>query len=477
MAFLEQVLLMIALGLPLAATVALWVWPRLATQRAFVLAAPVLTSLTFAWLLVQGDEVGLDAEHKGLALDAVARPLLLATSGVVLAVLAALPVRDLTRQHVGAVLVMYAGACWMLLSHGVVSVMMGYVLAGLPVLLFREFRGRRLARYSQLLSTVLVGAGLAVLSESAGTTALASLPPVVLESPWALGMVVVGLALRLGVFPCHTWLVGLFERAPFGPLIVSVAPMPALILVERVITPSVAATLGEVPGPSAALLVLSSALAAAMVLVQTHLRRALGWFVVSLHSSIFLAVLDPNPIGHMGGLAMWAASTLALTGFTTVVWALVTRRGDIDLTQHSGFHDDAPTLGAGFLLFGLACVGLPGTIDFISEDLTLHGSIAHHPLLLIGFLAGVSLLGYSVLFLAFRLFLGPRPSSLRSIRVPDALPRERWVLVAVAVLLLGGGLMPQGVADQLREQARPPDGGVVADPAQHSTSVGGHHTP
>ncbi|MBK8409875.1 MAG: hypothetical protein IPL19_18080 [Sandaracinaceae bacterium] len=155
----------------------------------------------------------------------------------------------------------------------------------------------------------------------------------------------------------------------------------------------------------------------------------------------------------MGGLAMWAASTLALTGFSVVVWGLLTRRGDIDLTQHSGLHDAMPTLGAGFLLFGLACVGLPGTIDFISEDLTLHGSIAHHPLLLLGFLGGVSLLGYAVLFLAFRIFLGPRPRALRSIRVPDALPREKWVLVAVAVLLLAGGLMPQSVAHQLREQA------------------------
>ena len=119
-----------------------------------------------------------------------------------------------------------------------------------------------------------------------------------------------------------------------------------------------------------------------------------------------------------------------------------------------------------FLLFGLACVGLPGTIDFISEDLTLHGSIAHHPLLLIGFLSGVSLLGYAVLFLAFRIFLGPRPRSLASIRVPDALPREKLVLIAIAVLLLGGGLMPQTVARQLTQQAAP-HAGVPAHEAPH----------
>ncbi|MBK6810751.1 MAG: hypothetical protein IPG81_18005 [Sandaracinaceae bacterium] len=467
---------MVALGLPIAAAVGFWCWPRFATHRPFVLASPILTALTFTWLLVQGDEVGLDAAHTGLALDAVARPLLLATSGAVLAVLAALPERDLTRHHVGAVLTAYAGACWMLLSHGVLSLMIGYVLAGLPLLLFSEFLTGRLARYSLLLSVLLVGAGLAVLSEAAGTTVLGSLPSVVVQHPWALGMVVLGLALRLGVFPFHTWLVGLFEHAPFGPLIVTVVPMPALIVVERVIAPSLAATFGEVPGPSATLLVFSSALAAGMVLVQTRLRRALGWFVVSLHSSIFLAVLDPNPVGHMGGLAMWAASTLALTGFSVVVWGLLTRRGDIDLTQHSGLHDAMPTLGAGFLLFGLACVGLPGTIDFISEDLTLHGSIAHHPLLLLGFLGGVSLLGYAVLFLAFRIFLGPRPRALRSIRVPDALPREKWVLVAVAVLLLAGGLMPQSVAHQLREQAASRDGGEPAESDPISTPAGAHPT-
>lgn len=470
MAFLEQVLLTIALGLPLVATLAIWFLPGLALRRPVVLLSPALAVLTFGWLLVQGDEVGLDAAHTGLALDAVARPLLLATSAAVLAVLAALPQRELTRHQVGAVLLVYSGACWVLLSHGVVSLMIGYLLTSLPVLLFPEFRARRLARLSQAASALLVGGGLAWLSKAAGTTALASLPLVVLEHPWALGMVVLGLAIRLGVFPFHTWLVGLFENAPLGPLIMSVAPMPALIVVERVITPSVVATLGEVPGPSAGFLVLSSAIAAAMVLVQTRLRRALGWFVVSLHSTIFLGVLDPNPVGHMGGLAMWAASTLALTGFGVVVWALVTRRGDIDLTQHSGFHDDAPTLGAAFLLFGLACVGLPGTVDFISEDLTLHGSIAHHPLLLLGFLSGVSLLGYSVLFLAFRIFLGPRPRSLAAIRVPDALPREKFVLVSIAVLLLAGGLMPQAVARELTQQTAPAsDAGAHTPPDHHGS--------
>ncbi|MBK8409874.1 MAG: hypothetical protein IPL19_18075 [Sandaracinaceae bacterium] len=99
------------------------------------------------------------------------------------------------------------------------------------------------------------------------------------QHPWALGLVVLGLALRLGVFPFHTWLVGLFENAPFGPLIMSVAPMPALIVVERVVTPSVAATLGEVPERMASLARLLLGARGRMVLVQTGLRRALGWFV------------------------------------------------------------------------------------------------------------------------------------------------------------------------------------------------------
>jgi NADH-quinone oxidoreductase subunit M len=464
-AFLEQWLVGGSLALPILLAAAVRAWPSLATKRSLLLAVPGLTLAAFASLVFLGDEVPLDPAHTGLALDAVARPLLVASSGVVLAVLASLPKRELTRTQVSAILVVYAGGCWVLLSHGVVSLMLGYVVTTIPVLSFKEFRARRLARFSQGASVVLVGAGLGWLAKAAGTTALSALPDVVGVHPWAFGLVVVGLAIRLGVFPFQTWLVGLFESAPLGPLIMSVAPMPMLIVVERVITPSVAATLGEVPGASASLLVVSSALSAAMVLVQTRLRRALGWFVVSLHSTIFLGVLDPNPVGHLGGLAMWAASTLALTGFAIVVWALFTRRGDIDLTQHSGFHDDAPTLAAAFLLFGLACVGLPGTIDFISEDLTLHGSIAHHPLLLVGFLTGVSILGFAVLFLAFRIFLGSRPVELASVRLPDVVRREKAVLVALALLLLGGGLAPQTIARPLTDMDGPGDSAPAASHA------------
>lgn len=456
MASLEQWLVGGSLALPLLLALAVRIWPVLATKRPLLLGVPALTLGSFVSLVLLRDEVPLDPAHTGLALDAVARPLLVAASGVVLAVLAALPKRELTRSHVSAILIIYVGGCWVLLSHGVISLMLGYLVTAVPILTFKEFRARRLARLSQALSLALVGAGLAWLADAAGTTALSALPAVVTARPGAFGLVVLGLAVRLGVFPFQSWLVGLFESAPFGPLIMSVAPMSMLIVVERVITPTVAVTLGEVPGASATLLVISAALAAGMVVVQTHLRRALGWFVVSLHSTIFLGVLDPNPLGHMGGLAMWAASTLALTGFAIVIWALFTRRGDIDLREHSGFHDQAPTLAAGFLLFGLACVGLPGTIDFISEDLTLHGSIAHHPVLLVGFLTGVSTLGYAVLFLAFRIFLGPRPPQLVDVRMPDVGTRERAVLVLLGLLLLGGGMAPQSIA-------RPLTDGLVSD--------------
>jgi NADH-quinone oxidoreductase subunit M len=108
--------------------------------------------------------------------------------------------------------------------------------------------------------------------------------------------------------------------------------------------------------------------------------------------------------------------------------------------------DHAPRLAVSFAVFGLALVGLPGTLSFCSEDLLIHGTLMSHPLggLLIPIATAMN--AVSVFRLFTRLFLGNRRTGFTV--MADALPRERWILTAGILFVVLGGLFPNVIVAQ-----------------------------
>jgi len=84
-------------------------------------------------------------------------------------------------------------------------------------------------------------------------------------------------------------------------------------------------------------------------------------------------------------------------------------------------------------------VGMPGTLGFAAEDLLLHGTLESHKLLGLILPIATALNAFNLLRLFSRLFLGKYQRLVPSI--PDALPRERWVLTACLLVLIGLGVM------------------------------------
>jgi NADH-quinone oxidoreductase subunit M len=247
-------------------------------------------------------------------------------------------------------------------------------------------------------------------------------------------LLVLAVLIRMGIFPFQTWLVGAWQRSPLPAIVAVTAPIPGVALIAR--TPT---SLDSHFGIAIAIgLILASILAAALALVQDELPRALALFASSVQALVLLAVLDADEIGHLGGLLTWGVTGISLTGLGLVAGVLQARGASLSLRRHGGLVQSAPTLAAAFLLFGLTAVGAPGTADFASEDLVLHGTLAHQPWLLVGFIGAISLQAYVMLAFFFRLFFGPA-----SERVPDASGRERLALFLVIGLLIATGLAPQ----------------------------------
>src|SRR6266513_4054183 len=119
--------------------------------------------------------------------------------------------------------------------------------------------------------------------------------------------------------------------------------------------------------------------------------------------------------------------------------------------RHLGLAEHAPRLAVFFVVFGLALVGLPGTLSFCSQDLLIHGTLASHPLTGLLLPIATAMNAVSVFRLFTRLFLGKRRTGFTV--MADALPRERWILAAGVLFVVLGGLFPNAIVARRAAEA------------------------
>jgi NADH-quinone oxidoreductase subunit M len=99
-----------------------------------------------------------------------------------------------------------------------------------------------------------------------------------------------------------------------------------------------------------------------------------------------------------------------------------------------------PNLAILFLITGLASVGFPGTIGFVSTELLVDGVIHVYPLSGLAMVAAAAINGISIVGVYFRLFTGTRHTS--TISLQSRWP-ERLAVLTLVALMIGGGLYPQ----------------------------------
>lgn len=263
------------------------------------------------------------------------------------------------------------------------------------------------------------------------------------QPEWATVLLLLAVLVRCGTIPVHVWVTDLFEHASFGTALLYVAPLPGVFAGVRLVLP--AAPDWALQGIG--LMSMATAVyAAGMALVQRESRRFFAYLFLS-HSSLVLVGLELHtPIALCGALCLWFSVALSLTGFGLTIRALEARLGRLGLTDFHGLYDHAPALAVCFLLTGLACVGFPGTLGYVAAELLVDGAIETNPAAGVAVVLATALNGIAVVRAYFLLFTGTRHPSAVPLNIR---PRERFAVLTVAAIILGGGLYPQpGVASR-----------------------------
>jgi NADH-quinone oxidoreductase subunit M len=285
-------------------------------------------------------------------------------------------------------------------------------------------------------------------------------------APGALATVPLLLAIliRCGTVPAHCWVTDWFEHATFGIGILFVAPLGGVYTAVRLVLPI--APEWVLHGLAYASLI-TAVYAAGMGVIQHEVRRFYAYLFLS-HASLVLVGLELNTVMSLtGSLCLWFSVILSLAGFGLTLRALEVRFGRLSLRSFHGLYEHAPTLAVCFLLTGLASVGFPGTLGFISTELLVDSAVEVNPTVGIAVVAAAALNGIAVVRAYLHLFTGGRHVSTVWLGIG---PRERIAVLTLAAMILGGGLFPQpGVTTRelaaeeiLQERARHLGGGAAS---------------
>jgi NADH-quinone oxidoreductase subunit M len=215
-------------------------------------------------------------------------------------------------------------------------------------------------------------------------------------------------AVKVPIFPFHTWLPNTYTQAP----------MPATFLLAAVM--SKMGTYGLLrfaltmsPGAAqrcaswvAVLAIIGIIYGALIALMQTNLKRLIAYSSISHLGFIVLGIFSLNQQGADGAVYQMLAHGLSTGALFLLAGYLEQRRGSLEITDLGGIATPAPALATVFLITLFASVGLPTLCNFIGEFLVLQGAAIANFNWAAWAATGVILSAAYMLWMYQRVFLG-----------------------------------------------------------------------
>lgn len=277
------------------------------------------------------------------------------------------------------------------------------------------------------------------------------------QQGWVLASLLAGFAVKVPIFPLHTWLPVTYVEAPMAGTVVLSAVLAklgtyALIRFAIPFCPDAVAAAAPLIGIFAVVSILYAALIA---WVQRDMKRLVAYSSISHLGFCVLGLfaLDPQRIGAVGGVLYMVNHGLATGALFLCVGMVYDRFGSTEISDVSGLARRMPVWAFFVVFFAMASIGLPGLNGFVSEFLTLLGAFISSDVLGPWYAAaaalGLILGAIYTLTMVGRVVFGPLKTLPIGRNVPDLTGREIAALLPIAAVCAFLGLYPYPVLKSL----------------------------
>ena len=311
---------------------------------------------------------------------------------------------------------------------------------------------------------IVIGIGL--LYAETGTLNMVDLAKRLADQPLSrtigasFGFLVVGISLKLALFPLHLWLPNAYTYAPsvVSAFLAATATKVAVYVLLRFLFTvfDVELSFGFMPLDTIlfVLAVIAMFAASAVAIFQTNLKRMLAYSSVAQIGYIILGISFANVNGLAAGILHLFNHALIKGGMFLALGCIFYRLATVNINDMAGIGRRMPwTMGA-FVVGGLGLIGVPLTVGFISKWYLVLGALERDWWLAAALVLLSSLLAVVYVWRVIEVaYLKPVPENASKIEdAPPAMLIPTWLLIGASIYYGINTELTVGVAKQAAQQ-------------------------
>ena len=274
---------------------------------------------------------------------------------------------------------------------------------------------------------------------------------------WLFLAFFIAIAVKIPIIPFHAWLPHAYGNAPaLGSVVLSA------LLLKMGTYALVRFCLPLFPDASIELSLWILVLGLVMIIygamvayAQTDMKQVVAYSSISHMGVVVLGIFSFTLIGISGAVFMMFAHGIVGAALFMLVGIFAAHTGSREIGSIQGVARAAPVFCAIFGLVVMANVGLPLTIGFVGEFLSLLGIFATHPL--IALLGGLTIILSAAYMLSLykRLFFGKEADEQRLAKFADVNRREKLVLGIFSACIIVLGIYPKPLLTLIDSGVKP----------------------
>ena len=261
----------------------------------------------------------------------------------------------------------------------------------------------------------------------------------------------IAFAIKMPIFPLHTWQPDAYEQAPTATTMVlsGVMVKMGLFAVIRWVLPLFPVATSTFAMPIVILSVVGMIYASLIAIKQDDIKRLIAYSSIAHIGLMAAAIFAGGTLGLQGVQVQMFNHGINVIGLWILANAIESTLGTRKLSELGGLATKAPTMAILFVVLAFANIALPLTNAFIGEFLLFNGLFQYN--IWIAAAAGVSIILGAIYTLQMvqKVLFGE--VSAVTANATEINCYSKWVLIVIVIAVIALGVYPQPLIDLTKD--------------------------